>query len=245
MPSERYFMDQQRLLIGDRVDVKESEYHHLIHVMRTRVGEVVELVNGRGVLAKAILKKVSKGCASLSIEERVLVSEQPLKVVLAQALPKSNKLDFILEKGTELGVDEFWLFPGDRSAKKESFPSQMERMTAVTIAAMKQCGRLYLPKIIFKPALNEWSEWQGSVFFGDVKPEAPLFFDVWSSGGIQTPILFFVGPESGFSESEEAEIIRIGGRGVKLHDNILRTETAALMGLSLIGHWLNGFERRF
>lgn len=238
MPSERYYIDQDTLSENDIIDLQGNEYHHLAHVMRTRVGEEIELVNGRGFLATAIVKKLLKDRAILGVEKSTFSVPEVKSVILAQALPKANRLDFILEKGTELGVSEFWLFPGERSAKKEAFPNQMERMNTIIISAMKQCGRLYLPSIIFKPSISDWPEWHGSAFYGDVNPEAPLFAKAWKESEHAFPILFFVGPEGGFTDREEEEILKRGGKGVKLHRNILRTETAAIVGLSLIAHWL-------
>lgn len=237
MPAERYYIDET-IDEGERKELSGSEFHHLAHVMRTKVGEEIELVNGRGFLAKAEVEKIAKDRAFLYIAEVSASSPSKKTVILAQAMPKPNRLDFILEKGTELGVDEFWLFPGHHSAKKEVFPNQLERMKGLTIAAMKQCGRLFLPEIKFMPTLDKWKPLQGSAFFGDVDPSALSFENAWRATTPSFPILFFVGPESGFADAEIVELKRRGAQGVKLHSNILRTDTAAITALSLVEHWL-------
>lgn len=237
MPSERYFIDESLLLSEQKV-LKESEFHHLAHVMRTKIGELIEIVNGRGILAQARVKEIGKKEAILFIEEVVQESPSSHPVILAQAIPKMNRLDFILEKGTELGVDAFWLFPSHHSPKKDFSSQQLERMHSVAISAMKQCGRLFSPKIIVQPPVEKWPSQTGSLFFGDISPEAPLFSDRWNQKQICFPILFFVGPESGFTEKEVSFLKEMGVEGVKLHHNILRTDTAALVALSLIQHWL-------
>lgn len=237
MPAERYFIDEE-ISINNKKLLKGTEFHHLIHVMRTRQGEQIELVNGRGTLAQATLLDTHKEYATLSIDTVMVEPLHPSKLILAQALPKPDRLAFILEKGTELGVDEFWLFPGHQSAKKEIFSSQQERAKALTVAAMKQCGRLTLPTISFKPALEKWPSIEGKGFFGDLAPEAPLLVNALSSTASSYPIIFFTGPESGWSTKETALLKEKGVQGVKLHDHILRTDTASITALALIQHWL-------
>ncbi len=237
MPAERYFIDEE-ISLNHKKFLKETEFHHLVHVMRTRPGEKIELVNGRGTLAQATLLDIHKEHATLSIDE---VTEEPLhpsRLILAQAFPKPDRLAFILEKGTELGVDEFWLFPGHQSAKKEVFSSQQERAKALTIAAMKQCGRLTLPSISYMPAIEKWSPIQGQSFFGDLDQEAPLLVNALSSATPNYPITFFTGPESGWSAKETAMLKEKGVQGVKLHHHVLRTDTASIAALTLIQHWL-------
>jgi 16S rRNA (uracil1498-N3)-methyltransferase len=237
MPAERYFLNET-LNTHDKKILRGTEFHHLVHVMRTRKGEEVELINGRGALAHATTQDLFKDHASLIINQIDTTVPRPIQVILAQALPKINRLDFILEKGTELGVDEFWLFPGQLSVKKDISPNQVERFNSLIIAAMKQCGRLFLPKIVIKPELGKWPAIEGTAFFGDVEKEALPFAHQWKQTAINSPILFFVGPESGFTE-KEVQILRDKNvKGVKLHQYILRTETAPLMALSLIEHWL-------
>lgn len=233
MPAERYYIDCP-LLAGEACELKETEFHHLAHVMRTRKGEDVELVNGKGVLASATVSEIRKDRAILHIETLLQKeSETKCRMILAQALPKPNRLDFILEKGTELGVDCFWLFPGDLSGKKEIYPNQIERAHHLTIAAMKQCGRLFLPSIEIKPSLKQWTPLPNvSAYFGDVDPNAPLLTHALDK--VNYPILFITGPESGFNENETQILRNLGVKGVKLHDNILRTDTASLVALSLI-----------
>ena len=238
MPAERFYIDHF-FQAKELHELKEAEFHHLIHVMRARVGDHIEIVNGKGALAQASLHNVSKNKASLYIESVMQEPEHPCRIILAQAIPKPNRLDFILEKGTELGVDEFWLFPGHLSIKKEFSSHQLERARLLTIAAMKQCGRLTLPKIEVKPILDKWPHLDSlTSFFGDIDPEASIFKnELLALPSPDNPILFFTGPESGFNEKEIGILKNLGAKGVKLHTNILRTDTASLVALSLISHW--------
>jgi 16S rRNA (uracil1498-N3)-methyltransferase len=238
MPAERYFLEEP-LQVNDKKILKETEFHHLARVMRARQGDQIEIVNGQGALAYGTVSEIYKDNAVLHIESIETEPAPKVEVILAQAMPRPNRLDFILEKGTELGVSQFWLFPGDLSVKKDLLtPNQFDRMRALTVAAMKQCGRLFLPSIEFKPSLEKWNFEEGAFFFGDVDAQAPLFSKVWRTHPPSSPLIFLTGPESGFSGKENALLKLKKATGVKLHGNILRTDTASLVALSLIEHWL-------
>ncbi len=230
MPVDRFFIPLP-LQSDQSVSLENSEFHHLVHVMRFEVGSQVELVNGKGALALALIKKIEKKQAHLLIES-VTQEPKPLReVILAQALPRINRLDFIIEKGTELGATQFWLFPGYHSERKFLTEHQLERLQNLAIAAMKQCGRLYLPLIEMKPPLEQWKKNNLSCYFGDLRKGAEPFIKVFKG---TEKALFFIGPETGFSEKEIDHLLRLGAMGVKLHPNILRTDTAALVALSLM-----------
>lgn len=237
MPIERYFLEESFQLNEDKI-LTGTEFHHLARVMRTRKGDCVEIVNGKGFLAKAIVQNIIKEQAILHIKDLEITKENKSTVILAQAFPRLNRLDFILEKGTELGVDQFWLFPGMLSQKKDFSVNQLERTRALTIAAMKQCGRLTLPSVKIMPSLDQWSSLGGTAFFGDLDKEAPLFWSALCQGEIISPVTFFVGPESGWAK-EEIKILKSKNViSVQLHDHVLCTDTASLAAISLIHHWL-------
>ncbi len=238
MPAERYFIDDS-LDSRKQLEIKDSEFHHLAHVMRTKKGDAIELVNGKGALAIGSVIEVAKDKAKIMIESFQTIPHPPNFIILAQAFCKQNRMDILLEKGTELGVNQFWLFPGHHSDKKECFPSQMERNHALIISAMKQSGRLFLPEIAYKEKLDTWQKTETAHFFyGDLNAEAPLFENEWKQlANKDRPVVFFTGPEGGFSQQEEVILQQLGAHGVKLHSNILRSETASIMAISLISHW--------
>lgn len=226
MPAARFFIDSE-LREGDLVTLSDDEAFHLTKVMRKASGATIELINGKNQLAIATVEKGSH-CRILSVEN---ASPPHLPIILLQALPRLNKLDWIVEKGTELGMTELWLFPGERSEKGDLTPTQQQRLHHLAVAAMKQCGRLDLPTILLKPPLLSWTALPCRGYFGDVDPKAPFFLSCLDKS---EGICFCVGPESGLTELEEAHLRQLDARGVRLHPNILRTETAPLVALSLI-----------
>jgi 16S rRNA (uracil1498-N3)-methyltransferase len=226
----RYYLDDS--FLGPTM-INGSEFHHLVHVMRKGVGDEIELVNGRGEMARAKIEKMQKSMASLSILDREKHPKPTPSLITAMAFLRMEKLDWAIEKTTELGADSILLFPGQYSEKKELSIHQIERLRQLSIAAMKHCGRLYLPTISILPSLDRILQTDGAILFGDVDPSAPMLEQIPD----QSPILFITGPERGFSQPEE-ELLKQHARGVKLHINILRAETAPMVALTLLSrHW--------
>ncbi len=237
MPSERYYLDNA-LAANSQVFLKEGEHHHLARVMRTEVGDQIELVNGAGVLAEATVEVIEKSQSRLLITS-IQKESKPTEVILIQALPKLPRLELIVEKGTELGMTQLWLFPGQKSEKKELNDHQQQRLEAHMVSAMKQSGRLFLPKLHQLPPLKQWkNRLTFPSFYGDLSLQAPLFKQAWDEKKLKQGVGFFVGPESGWSDNELQLLQMMQVQPVRLHPNILRTETAAIAALALIQHWL-------
>lgn len=216
MPAERFYIDGD---LRDPVVLKGVEHHHLAHVMRTRVGEEIEVVNGRGVLAKGRVQTILRNETTVEILSSIATPLPAPRLKLAIPFMRGAKLELVIEKCTELGADSFYLYPAHFSEKKELTDHQSERLQYIAISAMKQCGRLDLPKIQQIP-FEEILNLKGTLLFGDTKkanePEQ-----------IQGEIIFITGPEKGFSE-KEAQTLQIKGKGVQLNKNILRAETAPI-----------------
>ncbi|MES2345027.1 MAG: RsmE family RNA methyltransferase [Chlamydiota bacterium] len=228
MPVERFFSDTSFTPENECI-LEGQEFHHLSHVIRCRAGEKVELVNGRNELAFATLVSIEKKKATLQID--TVVKKTPGKeIILAQAIPRFNRLEFILEKGTELGASAFWLFPGVWSEKSDFSNNQQERMELLTVSAMKQCSRLDLPPILIKPQLTEWALIPNTtILYGDTRPEAPPV-----TPPFKDPLILVVGPERGLSPQEVHHLDgTLKARGVCLNHNILRTDTAAMAFLAI------------
>lgn len=233
MPAERYFT-KQNLVPHETVEINDKEFLHLAKVMRASKGDRVELVNGNGALANAQVKCIEKHKALLEIVEVSFEQPPSFQVIIAQAIPRINRLDFIVEKGTELGMTELWLFPGRHSERQTLSEQQLTHCHSVLVAAIKQSGRLYIPQIRMMTPLKAWKQLDYPAFYGDVNLEAPSFASLWQKESPKDGVIFFVGPESGFHHDEEASLKNLGAKGVSLHKNILRTDTASLVALSLI-----------
>jgi len=224
MPADRFFVASP---LKNNLILEGQEFHHLAKVMRVRLGETIEIVNGQGELVEAEVISLNKKSCELKILSHKKIPPLQQTLILALALTRPASLEWTLEKATELGTTEFWLFPGEQSEKKDLSNSQLHRLETIVINALKQCGRLYLPKIVLKPPLEQWQIPSGSLFFGDLSTTAPL------KGPFDKTVTFFIGPEKGFSPAENVLLREeFKAHPISLHENTLRTETAAITFLS-------------
>lgn len=232
MPFDRFYVPSP---LSSQTVLEGAELHHLAHVMRVRVGETVELINGQGMLAKATVLSLDKKKALLAIEE--IVSQEissPPKILLGIPLLRPSKLEWIFEKGTELGVDAFLIYPADFSDKKTLSQSVLERLHILMISAMKQSGRLFLPSLTVLSQFSHLFQTRATILYGDTRKGAQKI------NTFSFPILFITGPESGFSQNEYT-LLEEKALGVQLNEHTLRAETAPLTAASLLAwHKLYG-----
>jgi 16S rRNA (uracil1498-N3)-methyltransferase len=234
MPHNRYYIDAPLEERGS-LTLRGEEWHHLVRVHRAALRDALELVNGRGQLALCHVTRLNKQDAEIGIDRTFQQTAHPPAVILALGISRMNHLEWIVEKGTELDVTSFWLFPGLLSEKRDLSPTQKDRLKALCIAAMKQCGRLDLPEIVCKPFLSQWGPQEGTLFFGDTAADAPYLWDLVFETPPSPPIIIFTGPEKGFDLKERSILAgTLGARGVRLHRNVLRAETAPLVAVSLM-----------
>lgn len=223
MPENRFFSEAPLAAPGECVFLQDAEHHHLFRVMRLEVGDAVELVNGKGALAEAKIEKIGKNQTELTVKTASLAPLPQKSLSLAVPLMRSAKLEWVLEKGTEIGADRFLLFPAERGERDALKENHRARLFAIRVAALKQSGRLFLPSIEEFSSLAALLATVDGLYFGD--PEAPPSHD-WGKG--ELTVLFATGPERGFSPEEYAHLAQ-KGKGVRLSPYVLRAETAPLV----------------
>jgi 16S rRNA (uracil1498-N3)-methyltransferase len=236
MPECRFFIDSP-LIKDQEVFLHDEEMRHLI-VMRPEIHDTIEIINGKGALAQARITQFNKREITAEITSLHHEPEDSIKLIIAQGMPKLPRLDIILEKGTELGMTELWLFPADRSEKVGLSANQHERIRKILIASMKQCGRLYIPKVQVIDPIASWKDLSYPLFYGAFGENTPSFASALKQTPPKDGILFVVGPESGLSAKEEKQLNKLNAQGVSLHKNILRTDTAPLAALTLMSQFL-------
>lgn len=214
MPENRFFCrDPEGTIRGE-------EWQHLTRVMRKKVGDKVELIDGQGSLSLAMITSIGRDRAETKLLESTR-HQKPKELQLLLALLKFPKLEWVVEKGVELGVTRFALFDGEKSTKIGLSTTQVGRLERKAISALKQSGGLYLPRIEFFPSIQE-------VPLGKV----PLYIASLAQKGVSPrkcpPAAIAIGPESGWSDAEEAHLLEMGAEAIRLHDNTLRAETAAI-----------------
>jgi len=234
MPQKRFFIDIT-FEKGKKVTFPDEERHHL-SVMRCKINDKIEMINGRNQLAKATIVSLSAKSASLVINEIFTNKAPTISINLYQSFCHFNRLDTILEKSVELGATNLYLFPSDLSEIK--IPSNRKnRLKKVIISAMKQCGRLDFLNLNFLKDMKS-IELTGTSFFGDIKKSSDYLTKHFSP---DKNFNIFIGPEKGFSD-RETDILenKFDAKGIHLNPNILRTDTAAICFLSQLQLLIHG-----
>lgn len=225
MPQNRYFLPTP-LKDGDHLFLRDEEHHYLRQVMRQRVGETIDLINGKGALASGKIVSIEKNETEVALLSVTQSLPPPFSLRLVLGFLKPSHFEYACEKATELGVGSFCFFPAKLSEKREISEQYLKRLQNITLSATKQCGRLFLPSIVVKERLKDCLD-DSLTLFGDLESGLPL-----KSLELSPNVSLVIGPESGFSEQERALLLQHGAKGVLLHQNTLRAETAAAMGIA-------------
>ena len=238
MPHARFFSPQLHEN-SQSIILDGPEFHHLAHVYRMKVGDPLELINGQGLLAHATIDRIAKAAASLTIVQRKQYPRPGHVLILGIALIRMNKLEWIVEKGVELGVTAFYLFLSDYSEKGDLSEHQMERLHLLMSSALKQSGQLYLPEIRILDSLEEvlLAKHDAFAFFGDTNPEALSLLSYLKKHPKIHKVCFLSGPEKGFSQKEIVTLKTHAIHGAKLAPQILRAETAPLAAASICSNY--------
>jgi 16S rRNA (uracil1498-N3)-methyltransferase len=240
MKIRRFKIDPDRIQGRQTIISDPGEIRHLCRVLRLKTGDRVALFDGQGKEYPATIAHLSPQQVTFSLlPEASPSSKDPgEKIILGLGVLKSSKIDFIVQKATELGVAEFIPFYSLRVVPKwDEAQTRMKRLRWEKIAteAAKQCGRAIVPKIYppltFVEALNISLEQAVKIFLWEQERERVLK-DVLLNPS--KTIFALVGPEGGFSESEALQAKEAGFHPVSLGPRILRAETAALVILSLL-----------
>ncbi len=226
----------------ERLSLEGEAHHYLCHVLRLKAGDALEVFDGHGRAVDARVAEVSPTAAVLTLgaERRQAPARS---VTLVQGLPKGDKLEWILQKGTELGASAFAPASCVRSVVKlppDKAEAKRQRWRKIVEEAARQCGRQDVPEVLSPGPLaqvcaalpaetrilvldeEERSRTLTSAFAALPSPAAPL--------------ALVVGPEGGLDRSEVAALLARGAVAVTLGDSILRTETASLAALCVLLH---------
>jgi 16S rRNA (uracil1498-N3)-methyltransferase len=240
MPANCFFLDDP-LVAGTRLFLEEEEFHHAKSVMRIQQGEKVQLVNGKGVEAEGQVESIEKRRISLRVTSAIEHPPKETKLTLAISLLRPAHLDFVIEKGVELGVDQFLLFPAHLSERGAS-DSLFRRLKALSISALKQSGRMFLPEIVYLDSLSQaLLVAPKPILWADISPQAQKTEVALAQQKERKELTIFIGPEGGWSDKEK-KLFNQSGPPIWLHDTILRAETAGMIAAYVGYCWLKRLE---
>ena len=234
---------------GDTLTLTDVEAHHALHVLRVRLGEAVAVLDGEGGVFECAVAALDRRCVSLAVRQRRTEPRPDHQITLVQAVTKTRSMEWIVQKGTELGLRRLVpvltersvpQFPGAEAARKAG------RWREIAIESLKQCGTPWLPEIRNPLPLSEClSEIPhpelglvASLQTGASHPRRPLEAYRARQGCLPSEIAVWIGPEGDFTEAETAAICAAGAIPITLGPLTLRAETAAVCCLAFLGYEL-------
>jgi 16S rRNA (uracil1498-N3)-methyltransferase len=219
-------------------DLPPDAAHHASRVLRLRTGDPVEIFDGIGNACQGMIADPGPRRVTVAgITESGNKSESPLHTVLAQALSSSEKMDWVIQKSTELGVTEIQPLATDRSVARlsaERTARRLEHWQQVAISACEQCGRNVLPLIHRPLDIMDWLQQAGTISASRyiLLPDGTASLHD-QSRPVRMAVLL-VGAEGGFSPPESEAAINCGFIPIRLGARVMRTETAAIAGLAVL-----------
>jgi|SRR5690554_858502 len=230
----------QPLAQGQRLALDDNAANHVARVLRMQAGHSIRLFNGDGLDYPAVLTDVGKRQVEVEIGEPVAAaSESPLRIHLGQTMSRGDRMDYAVQKATELGVHAITplhsercevRLKGERQEKRESHWQQ------VAISACEQSGRAAIPKVHPVQPLEDWVR--------SVQADLRLVLHHHSAAPLElsTPpasVALLIGPEGGLTETEVALAQEAGFLPVAFGNRVFRTETAPVAAISIL-QWLWG-----
>ena len=217
--------------------LNKSQSHYLAKVMRVKVGESFSLFNQSGEW-EAKINEILKGIVEFTVLKKLREKDSEKNIWLAFAPIKSNFFNFMIQKATELGVTKFVPIITDRTIVRKI---NYERIEKIIIEASEQSNRIKVPKVEKTQNLNLFLENNNNkinIIFGDLNTENQNLDPKIKKEN--KPICIIIGPEGDFTESEREQILNFKDvQSLKINNNILRTETAAISAISIVNYFLN------
>lgn len=238
----RVYLDTE-LQTGSSIELARDSASHVAKVLRARAGDELILFNGQGGEFSAVIEAVRGSRVTVGVgAARHANRESPLQITLIQCVPRGDRMDFVVQKATELGVARIVPVLSQRSVVRldsSQIASKRLHWQAVAVSACEQCGRNRLPQLDAAQPL--------STYLGSLEPAAAHALR-WvlephdesqhpsdgQSGIAVHAVEFAIGPEGGFAPQELEAFELCGFTQIGLGPRVLRTETAAIAGIVML-----------
>jgi 16S rRNA (uracil1498-N3)-methyltransferase len=240
----RFFVDKEAVS-DTAVTITGPDARHIARALRMAVGDVITVADGTGLEYTAVLTKIrDEGCEGAIESERLGFGESAVSVTLFMGYPKSDKLETIVQKATELGAVAIVPFEQQRCIKRpaaEKSEKITARLSRIAEEAAKQCSRSIIPSVSpavkFSELVGMLADFDLALFCYECAPLESTVKRVLDSAedGVKS-IAVIVGCEGGFDPTEAETLIRAGVKAVSLGERILRCETAPDFILSTISY---------
>ena len=229
----RFFTDD---IAGQTATITGDDAHHISRVLRMKAGDALSLCDGAGYEYSAVISSISSDAVICALgERRESAVESPVHITLFQCLPKTGKMELIVQKCTELGVYSIVPVVSARCVvvPNKDFEKKRERYNRVALEAAKQSRRAMVPEILSLVELKKIDPVAFDLFLIAYEDESGRTLkQALRAANAPKSIALLIGPEGGLEEGEVARLIQSGAISVSLGQRILRTETAGMAMLA-------------
>ncbi|MES2786586.1 MAG: 16S rRNA (uracil(1498)-N(3))-methyltransferase [Pseudomonadota bacterium] len=232
----RFYCDTP-LVPGESIDLPEGAARH-VQVLRLQPESVITLFNGQGGEYQAVVEQMGRSNVRVKVSEHDATErEAPRAIHLALGMPANERMDWLVEKATELGVASIQPLVTERTVLKlsgERAQKKQAHWQAIAVAACEQCGRNRVPQVL---AITDLSRWLGQAPVAGARLVLSLSTQAQAAvdaAGTQHPLVVLSGPEGGLTVREEEEAISRDFSPVTLGLRVLRAETAPLALLAAL-----------
>lgn len=219
----------------EKITLTDKPAHYLGRVLRVAPGQTVVLFNGDGCDYACEVETVGKNALTLDVLSRLPAKpESPLRITVAQAVGRGERMDLALQKCTELGATAFqplWSERVEVRLKGEKLAKRLSHWQSVVVSASEQCGRAVIPQVL---PLATLTEWVARPFDGHRLVLEPGSDESLAATQTGNTVQLAIGPEGGFSDAELELMTSKGMKAVHLGPRVLRTETAAPAAVAIL-----------
>lgn len=235
----KFFVDKNAIQ-GSIINIEGDDVNHIAKVLRLRSGDEIQVSDGNGTEFICEIEDINKKLVLCKIIDSFKnLTEPPVKITLFQGLPKSQKMDLIVQKCVEIGVVEIQPVITERVVVKvdgKDISSKIERWNRIALEASKQSNRGILPKVLnpisFSEAVEKLKALDSAIIPYEKERSKGIKSSLKELGDINT-LGIFIGPEGGFEDNEIDTCIENGVAPVTLGPRILRTETAGFVASTI------------
>lgn len=232
--------------LDEIIELPKDVTHHVLHVFRHNIEKPITVTGSDNRCGTYQITEEVDGKAQAKLIEYVDANLASYRTILVQSLLKGEKLEWVLQKATELNVDTIYLVPTANCVAKydeKKLQSKVNRWEKIMLEAAQQCGRNHLPTLVVGETLLQALDIESEAlklvaYENEAGQTIKDVLKILHSDKSVTDVLICIGPEGGYQEKEINAIIKYGGKSVSLGNTILRAETAAIGSLAMIRYEL-------
>ncbi len=215
---------------GAKLELSKEQAHYALTVLRLKDGHQIEVFDGKGHFASAVIEHTSRRSANVVLGEVQRASnESPLQTILLQGISKGDRMDYSIQKAVELGITAIQPLFTERVDVKltgDKLEKRRAQWQSIAINACEQSGRAFVPEVLPLMTFEEYLS-SHTIEHGIIcDPYAQNTLSTLPQPNLDRPVKILVGPEGGLTEQEVDKAVSSGFSAVRLGPRILRTETA-------------------